>query len=254
MKVRPAESADLRVGVGKQPALQQRVIGEVDARHNVARAERDLLGLGKEIVRITVQGHFAQRRDRHDFFGDQLGRVEDVEIEVVLVFLLDDLYAEFPFRVVAHLDRFPEVATVVVSVFTGELLRFVPHQRASTGSRAPVEFDEARFALGVDQPESVHAEALHAAQAFRDRPVRHRPDDHVRRLRHQRNKVPEGIVRRATGRDFIVRLGFHCVDEVGKLDRVLNEEDRHVVADQIEVAFVGEKFHGKTAYVAHGIT
>ena len=48
-------------------------------------------------------------------------------------------------------------------------------------------------------------------------------------------------------------LGFHRVHEVGKLDRVLNEEHRHVVADQVEVAFVGEELHRETAYVAHGI-
>jgi len=60
-------------------------------------------------------------------------------------------------------------------------------------------------------------------------------------------------VGRTAGGDLIVRLGFHRVDEVGKLDRVLNEEHRHVVADQVEVAFVGEEFHRETAHVTHGI-
>lgn len=117
-----------------------------------------------------------------------------------------------------------------------------------------MEFDEARFALGVDQAEGVHAKALHAAQAFRDRPVGHRPDHHVRRFRYQRDEVPEGVVGRAAGRDLVVRLGFHRVDEVGKLDRVLNEKHRHVIADQIEVALVGEELHRETAHVAHGVT
>ncbi len=143
MEVRPAESADLRVGVGEQSTLQQRVIGKVDAWHDVARAESDLLGFREEVVRVAVQGHFAQRRNRNDFLGDDLGRVEDVEVEVVFVLFFDDLHAQLPFRVVAHLDRFPQVATMVVGVFTGELLRLVPHQRAGAGGRAPVEFDEA---------------------------------------------------------------------------------------------------------------
>ena len=253
MKIRPTKSADLRIGVGKQPTLQQRIVGEVDTRHDVARAEGDLLGFREEVVRVAVQGHFAQRRDRDDFFGNDLGRVEDVEVEVVFVLFFDDLHAQFPFRVVTHLDRFPQVATVVVGIFTGELLRLVPHQRAGAGSRAPVEFDEARFAFGIDQAEGVHAETLHAAQAFRDRPVGHRPDDHVRRFRHQRDEVPEGVVSRAAGRDFVVRLGFHRVYEVRKLDRVLNEEHRHVVADQVEVALVGKEFHRKAAHVTHGV-
>ncbi|MNN75490.1 hypothetical protein D3C81_1917970 [compost metagenome] len=50
-----------------------------------------------------------------------------------------------------------------------------------------------------------------------------------------------------------MRFGFHRVDEVGKLDRVLNKEHRHVVADQVEVAFIGEELHRETAYVTHGV-
>src|SRR5690606_29442096 len=41
VEVRPAQTADLRVGVGKQATLQQRIVGEVDAGHDVARAERN---------------------------------------------------------------------------------------------------------------------------------------------------------------------------------------------------------------------
>jgi hypothetical protein len=50
-----------------------------------------------------------------------------------------------------------------------------------------------------------------------------------------------------------VWFGLHRVHEVGKLDRVLDEEDRHVVADQIPVAFVGVELGGEAAHVANGI-
>src|SRR3546814_810391 len=106
MKIRPTESADLRIGVGKQPALQQRIVGEIDPRHDMPRAERDLLDLCKEVIRVAVQYHFAQGRDGNEFFGDDLGGVEEIEVELMLVFLGDNLYAKFPFRVVPHLDRF----------------------------------------------------------------------------------------------------------------------------------------------------
>lgn len=43
------------------------------------------------------------------------------------------------------------------------------------------------------------------------------------------------------------------MDEVGELDRILDEEHRHVVADQVEVAFVGIELHGEAAYVTHRI-
>lgn len=54
-------------------------------------------------------------------------------------------------------------------------------------------------------------------------------------------------------RHFVVRLGFDRVDEVGELDRVLNEEYRHVVADEIEIAFFGVELDGEAAHVANGI-
>ena len=58
---------------------------------------------------------------------------------------------------------------------------------------------------------------------------------------------------RASGRDFIVRLRFYGMNKVRKLDRILYEKDRHIVAYQIEVAFVGEKLDRKTANVTHRI-
>ena len=79
VEVRAAEPRDLRVDVGVDAARQQRIVGEVDAGHDVRGAERDLLGLGEEVVGIAVQHHPADRHDRHELLGHDLGRVEDVE-------------------------------------------------------------------------------------------------------------------------------------------------------------------------------
>jgi hypothetical protein len=90
-----------------------------------------------------------------------LGGVEDVEVEGVLVLLLDHLHAQLELRVVAHLDGLPEVAAVEVRVLAGDLLRLVPHERGGAERRAPVPLDEAPLALLVDPAEGVDAEALH---------------------------------------------------------------------------------------------
>ena len=50
MEIGGAEPRLLRVEIAEQPPLQQRIVGEVDARHDVGRAIGDLLGLGEEIV------------------------------------------------------------------------------------------------------------------------------------------------------------------------------------------------------------
>ena len=53
VEVRPAEPGQLGVEVGEQPRLQQRVVGDVDAGHQVADVEGDLLGLGEEVRRVA---------------------------------------------------------------------------------------------------------------------------------------------------------------------------------------------------------
>ena len=55
--------------------------------------EGDLLGLGKKVVGIAVQRQLADAAHRNELFGDDLGRVEEVEIEFEFVLFLDDLQA-----------------------------------------------------------------------------------------------------------------------------------------------------------------
>ena len=50
-----------------------------------------------------------------------------------------------------------------------------------------------------------------------------------------------------------VRLGLGRVHQVGKLHRVLDEEDGDVVADEIPVAFIRVELHREAAHVARGI-
>ena len=51
----------------------------------------------------------------------------------------------------------------------------------------------------------------------------------------------------------VVRLRLHGMHEIGKLHRVLDEEDGNVVADEIPVAFVGVELDGEAAHVARGV-
>ena len=125
-----------------------------------------------------------------------------------------------------------------VGIGRADLQRFIPDHRLRSQRRAPVEFDEGRVSLGIDKAEGMDAEAFHHAVAARDGAVRHDPHDHVKALGRQRNEVPESVMRGLGLRKFAIRLGFGRVNEIGELDRVLDEEDRDVVADEIEVAFL----------------
>ena len=50
-----------------------------------------------------------------------------------------------------------------------------------------------------------------------------------------------------------VGFGLGGMDQIGKLDRVLNEEDRDVVAHKIPVAFLGVELHRKAANVTRQV-
>ncbi len=253
VEVGPAQPDQLGVDVGEQPALQQRIGREVDAGHDMAGMEGDLLGLGEEIDRVLVQHHAADRRQRDDLLGDDLGRIEDVEVELVGRLLVEGLDVERPFGEVALVDRFPQVAPRVVGIGAGDLHRLVPQRGGGADAGPPVELHEGRFVPGIDQAEGVDAEALDVAQRARDGAIRHRPHQHVHALGHQRDEIPEGVVRRGRLREAAIRLHLHGMDQVGELHRVLDEEHRDVVADQVEVALVGIELHGEAAHVARRV-
>ena len=186
-------------------------------------------------------------------FRHKLGGVQNVEGQGVGLFLAEQLHAELPLGEVALVDGLIQVAAVIVGVGAGDLDRLVPAGRLRAQLGPPVEFHQRRHALGVQQAEGVDAEPLHHPQAARNAPIRHGPHDHVGAFRHQADEIPEGVV--GAGRLGIapVRLHLHRMDQVREFDRVLNEEDRDVVADQIPVAFGRIEFDREAAHVARRI-
>ena len=52
----------------------------------MARMECHLFIFGKEIIRVTVERHFAHQMNRHQLFGDQFGWVEQVKVIFKFIF------------------------------------------------------------------------------------------------------------------------------------------------------------------------
>ncbi len=147
-------------------------------------------------------------------------------------------------------DGVEQVAALRIGIRAIQLHRFIPDERRGPNLGTPVKLDERGFAFRVHETEGVHAKAFHHAERARQRAVRHRPQQHVHAFGHQRDEIPEGVVRRGRLRIATIGLHLHGVDDVGKLDRILDEEDRDVVADQVEVAFRRVELDGKSANVA----
>ncbi len=101
VEISAPETRYLRVDIGMVAAGQQRIVAEIDSRDHVCGAERNLLGLREEIVRISIENHSADRGDRHHLFRNQLGRIQDVEAESIGLFFRKQLHSQLPLRIVA---------------------------------------------------------------------------------------------------------------------------------------------------------
>ena len=223
--------------------------------HNMAGMESNLLGLGKKVVRVAVERHLADASHRHQFFGNDLGRIEQIEIELVLVLFLDHLHAQFPFREIAVFDGFPQIAPMKVGILTGDLLRFIPD--APNGHQAAVSSGTSRNAI--------------CPSALMKRKVWTPNPSIMRKLRGiARSDITHMIMCIDSGISEMKSQNVSCADaawgislmwfrldgmhQIGKLHRILDEEDRNVVADQIVIALLRVELDRKATHVTRQIS
>lgn len=221
----------LGVLVREVPSGQERIAGKVHTRHNVLGAEGDLLDFGKVVYGVSVEGQSTDPLNGDQVLGNELGRVEQVEVEFVLVFLLDQLDTKIPLGVGASLDSVIEISSVEVGILAGELECLVPDERVCTEMRHPVVLDESGFAFSVDKTEGVNTETLHVSERSGDSSVREDPGLHGSGLGVEGHEIPSVVVGSLSLGDFDMGFGLDGVDQVDKLDGILDEEDRNVVSD-----------------------
>ena len=121
-----AQALELGIEIGEIAPLQQRIVGELDAGHDVLRHERHLLGFGEEVLRHAVEHQPTDWLGRQDFLGYELGWIENVEIEAIGEILVEHLQAQFPFGKCAALDSIPQIAAMEIGIGAVDLDRLVP--------------------------------------------------------------------------------------------------------------------------------
>jgi len=109
-----------------------------------------------------------------------------------------------------------------------------------------VELGVDGLTLGIDELEGVGTIAVHVAIAVGGAAIAEQEADLVSRLRAQGEEVPEHV----RILKVCCRVALLCVNEAGKQDRVANEEDRCVVANQIPDAVIGVELDGKSSGIA----
>ena len=213
----------------------------------------DLFGFREKVVRVSIQHHLADDLHRNLRLRNEFGCIQNVESQFAFLASVDDLHTQLPLREVAAVDRLPKIAPVKVAVFAGDFLRFIPRQPMYAEFWLPVELDEMAIATRIDKAKRVNAKAFHHPEASRHRAVRHGPHQHVRGFRHQRCKVPERVVRARRLRHAVMGLGLDSVNQVRKLDRILNKKHRNVVSHQVVIAFAGVELDRKPAHIPDGV-
>lgn len=239
LKVGALVAVELGVEVAVKTTLQQRILGEVDTTDDVAGLEGDLFGLGKVVGRVAVEGHLTENLEGSELLGKELGRVEEVEAVSLSLVLVDELNGELPRRGVARLDGLPEISTVEISVLTGEDLSLLPDERGLALLGLPVPLDELGLAVLGNQAEGVHTETIHVTVAAWNAVARHGPEEGMESGGLGAEEIPGGIVSGGSLGNLVVGARLDGVHKVGEADSILDEEDRDVVADDIEVALIG---------------
>ena len=200
--------------------------------HEVVGLKRRLLHLGVEVGQVAIERHLADLDQRIVAVGPHLGEVKRVEPVVLGVVERHDLHLQRPARMVAVTDRLEQVLAVIVGLLAGELVGLLLGEELDALVGLEVVLDPDLSPGGVDPHVGVAGVAVHVAPRLRDAAVAHQPGDLVGGLGRECPEVPLHVVVAQA----VVGAALLAADEVLELHRVLDEEDRRVVADHVVVA------------------
>ena len=244
-----AQTVALRVGVIEQTGLQHFVGAGTDTGNQVARGEGGLFHIGEEVFGIAVQLEFAHFDQRIVFFRPNFGQVERMIRHFFRIGFRHDLDVHRPFRKLAALDGFVQVALVAFTVVGDDFGGLFVGQVFNALLAAEMEFHPKTLARFVPEAVCMRTEAVHMAVAGRDTAVAHDDGDLVQGFGQQRPEVP--VVH--GGAHIGARVAFDGFVQIGEFTRVAQEEYGRVVADHIPVAFFGIELQCKAADVAFRI-
>ena len=97
------------------------------------------------------------------------------------------------------------------------------------------------------------SETFHESEGPGNGPIGHRPHDHVHAFGHKGNEVPEVVMCSLSLREFSVGLRLGRMNQIRKLDRILNEEYRNVVPNNVPVSLLRIELYGKPSNVSRQV-
>src|SRR5712671_5703826 len=99
------EAVSLGISVREQPALKHLVGREANSWNHIRRGEGGLLHLCEEVVRITIELHYANFDQRVVCLGPDFGQIKRIVLVCLCLFLCHYLDEQRPTRKISIVDR-----------------------------------------------------------------------------------------------------------------------------------------------------
>ncbi len=179
-----------------------------------------------------------------------LGHVKDIELEILTSLLGNELDVPGPRGEVTLGDVLEEILSGIILVSAREITGLFGGKVFDTLVGLEVILHVVDFPLVVNPFVGVRGVAVHVSIAIGGSSIREEDSDLVKSFGRHRPEVPSGISVSQVG----LRVSFLGVNEVGELDRILNEEHGGVVADHIVVAFFCVELYGEATRVSVSVS
>ena len=200
------------------------------------------LDLGVIVGDVVVEGHSADLVQRVVAVWPHLGQVKGIEPVGLCILERHDLHLECPTREVAVLDGLVEVALVRVAVTARQLVTGFLGQELDALVGLEVVLHPEHLAGRVQPAVGVAGVAVHVPPRLRNATV---PISQATWCADSGTKVQKSPLHVVVAE--VRRLQpLLAADEVLELHRVTDEEDRRVVADEVEVALGGVELQRET--------
>src|SRR5690606_16585438 len=195
---------------------------------------------------IAIERHDADFHERIVLVRPRLREIEGIDAVSLRFGIRHDLHRQHPLRELLPLDRFEQIAAMVIGVEARHLLRFGIAEELHALAGMEVILHPEPLAAAVDPHERVRAVAVHVAPRARQPARPHEVRHLMRGFGIVRPEVPLHVVvaQSRVGKTLLT------ANEVRELHRIANEENRCVVADEIVVALRRMELEREAAHVA----
>jgi len=236
----------MSIGVREETSLKHLVVGRLNTWNQMAGSESNLLSFCVVVIGVTVEDELTNLLERVVTMRPDLSNVVNIKSVFISISERHNLNVPGPGGRVTLTNmviKIPSSPVLVLNTLGGGLSS---GKVLDTRIGLEVVFDEESLTSFINPLESMGTVAVHVSVTIGGTTIREEDGDLVEGLRRVTPEV-EGHVGVLAVVSWVSLLR---VEEIGKLNRILDEENGGVVANHIVVTLLGVEFDGKTSGVS----